>query len=245
VRWHGDYSDWQAASQNCPGYDAPQIVQNVLEKTLEVLNGQAAFERDGVTFAQPEYNWPALACILAGAEQVSAPLEVLDFGGSLGSFFHQHRNFFLGENRYHWHVVEQPHFVEIGKTRVHVTNLFFHDKIEDCLSQASPAFAYLSSVLQYLPDPWLVLDSISSSPISFLLIDRTPFTMGLRDRITKQHVSAKICKSNYPCRFFSKSIFLKRLDVEWELIADWADTIDRCNLIDCEFRGIFLKKRNV
>lgn len=241
VRWQGDFADWKSASAVCSGYDAPQIAQNVLEKTLAVIHGEAAFERDGVAFSESEFNWPALACILAAAEKAAGRLEVLDFGGSLGSFFHQHRQFLSHEK--HWHVVEQPHYVELGKSRLQVKGLDFYFTIQECLDGANPTLAYISSVLPYLPDPWSVLDEISSAPFTHLLVDRTQFTDGPADRLTVQRVSGKICASSYPCRFFSRATFLKRLSADWDLVAEWDDLIDPCNLSGCRFLGMFFKRR--
>lgn len=245
VRWHGDYPDWESAAKICTGYDDPSIAQNVLKKTLAVLNGKAAFERDGVLFSKIQYNWPALACILSTAAKNSDPVGVLDFGGSLGSFFHQHRRFLAGDEKYQWHVVEQQHFVETGKAYVQVPHLHFHFTIEEALRNERPTVAFFSSVLQYLPDPWTIVDAVSSDPFKFLLIDRTPFTTRPGDRISRQVVSSKICRSQYPCRFFSENAFLNRLHDKWELVAQWEDLIDPCNLSGCEFFGMFFKRRDV
>ena len=241
VRWLGDYPDWQSASAVCSGYDSPQIAHNVLEKTLAVLGGEAAFERDGVAFSEIEYNWPALACILSAAESTSGRLDVLDFGGSLGSFFHQHRKFLSLEKQ--WHVVEQPHYVELGKSRLHVEGLHFYFSIQECLKVANPTFAYVSSVLPYIPDPWSVISEMTSGPFTHLLVDRTQFTDRPQDRLTVQRISGSICDSSYPCRFFSHGAFLKQLSAEWELLAEWDDPIDPCNLSGCRFLGMLFKRR--
>lgn len=241
VRWHGDYPNWKSAAAACSGYDAPQIAQNVLEKTLAVIRGEAAFERDGVAFSGIEFNWPALACILSAAEAASGRLDVLDFGGSLGSFFHQHRQFLSGEKQ--WHVVEQAHYVELGKSHLHEKGLHFHFTIQECLQVASPTLAYVSSVLPYLPDPWSILDEMTAGPFTHLLVDRTQFTDNTADRLTVQRVSGSICASSYPCRFFSRAAFLNRLSAQWEIMAEWDDLVDPCNLSGCRFLGMFFKRR--
>ena len=245
VSWHGDYPTWDSASRICRGYDAPEIARNVLEKTLAVTGGRAAFERDGVLFSEMEYNWPALACLLSVGTAKHGRLEVMDFGGSLGSFFLQHRRFLSDVQLFQWHVVEQPHFVEIAKTHLHEQGLNFHDSVADCLSAGKPTFAFLSSVLQYLQDPWSVIAEITSGPFTHLLVDRTPFTDRKLDRITVQKVSQKICKSRYPCRFFSTDHFLERISKNWKLLAEWDDTIDPCNLGGCGFRGMLFERRDV
>jgi putative methyltransferase (TIGR04325 family) len=244
VRWRGDFPDWQTAAKKCPGYDAPQIAQNVLEKTLAVLDGSAAFERDGVAFPEPEYNWPALACLLSSISVSQAGCGVMDFGGALGSFLHQHRQFLLGRIS-DWHVVEQPHYVALGKAHIRVEGLHFHDSIGACLRKATPSVALLSSVIQYLPDPWKIINEVSSGPLSHLLVDRTPFAFRSTDRLTVQRVSSAICKSGYPCRYLSHTGFLERLSVHWDILAEWDDVIDSSNLHGCEFRGMYFKRHHV
>lgn len=245
VRWHGDFQNWETASARCAGYEAPGIAQNVLEKTLSVISGAAAFERDGVGFSESNYNWPALACLLASVSSQTEPLgNVLDFGGSLGSFFFQHRSFLSGR-KWEWHIVEQEHFVALGKSHLRVPELHFHNSIKECLEVTAPSFAMLSSVLQYLPNPWAILDEISAGPFSHLLVDRTPFAFRPEDRLTVQTVSGAICTSSYPCRYISHPAFLGRISTHWELRAEWDDEIDSTNLSGCEFRGMYFKRRHV
>ena len=74
-----------------------------------------AFERDGVVFDQPDYNFPLLACLLRVATESGNRLRVLDFGGSLGSTYFQCRPFLGGVSELRWTVVEQPQFVECGR----------------------------------------------------------------------------------------------------------------------------------
>lgn len=58
IRFEGEYASWDDASMNCTGYDADHILSKVLDATLKVTSGDAAFERDSILFDEIEYNWP-------------------------------------------------------------------------------------------------------------------------------------------------------------------------------------------
>src|SRR5262245_37179159 len=114
VWFRGDFSTWADARSLSTGYDAPDILEKVRRSTLAVVSGSAAFERDSVAFENTEYSLPLLACLLYVATRSANRLDVLDFGGSLGSSYWQNRKLLTHLDHLRWSVVEQPHFVEVG-----------------------------------------------------------------------------------------------------------------------------------
>ena len=96
VTFRGDFASWHEAEQVAKGYGAPEILERVREAALKVKRGEAVFERDGVCFYEEEFRWPALACLLRIAAENGGELSVIDFGGSLGSFYFQHKKHFAG-----------------------------------------------------------------------------------------------------------------------------------------------------
>ena len=72
---------------------AQDILDKVLAATLKVKQGQAVFERDSVLFDEIEYSWPLLAGLMWAAASNGGKLNVLDFGGALGSSYYQNRKF--------------------------------------------------------------------------------------------------------------------------------------------------------
>ena len=116
VRYRGDYPDWAAASRASRGYDAPEILERVARAARAARDGRAAYERDGVEFAEPACNWPVLACLFGAAARAGGRLSVVDFGGSLGSLYFQHRSLLRGLASLRWSVVEQPAFVTLGRS---------------------------------------------------------------------------------------------------------------------------------
>ena len=79
----------------------------------------------------------------------------------------------------------------------------------------------LSSVLQYLPEPYNVLDGLMNSGIPYIMIDRTPFAHHESNCITIQHVPPSIYAASYPCRVFGKQLFLDKFHGRYEVIAQF------------------------
>lgn len=203
----GNYDNWNEAVHVSSGYGSSLIFEKVKAAALAVKNREAVFERDSVLFHQEEYNWPLLALLLRIAGENDNRLTVLDFGGSLGSTYFQHRKM-LDAIDLSWQIVEQPHFVEFGKQALEETSLHFYFSIEEAVAAGKPDVILLSSVLPYLEAPYKRLDQLSELRTPDLVIDRTPFLENARiDRLTVQKVAESIYPATYPAWFFSKERF--------------------------------------
>jgi putative methyltransferase (TIGR04325 family) len=97
----------------------------------------------------------------------------------------------------------------------------------------------LSSVLQYIEEPFKLLEIIKTLPCKYLIIDRTPFIKG-KNRITIQRVNPKIYKGSYPCWFFSETEFLNFMTGSYKMITEFT-SLDRAN-IQSEFKGYIFEK---
>ncbi len=219
LRFTDGFDTWQQASAAAEGYDAPSILRQVVAATERASTGEVAFERDGITFDDPETRWPVAAALLLAASRNEGRLRVLDFGGSLGSVYWQHRRL-LADIDVSWGVVEQSDFVREG-ARFASSELNFHSSLEDFLLAGEPDLILLSSVLQYLPEPLVILDSLSRTSASFLLIDRTPVSALPRAIATVQQVPAEIYKASYPAWILSESELLASLGAHWTLLEDF------------------------
>ena len=100
---------------------------------------------------------PLLASLLGVAARDGGRLHVLDFGGAFGSTCMQHRTALAGLTECTWHIVEQEHFVAAGKAEFSTDTLHFHSTPEEAFNAAPINVILLSSVLQYLPDPYSLL----------------------------------------------------------------------------------------
>jgi len=207
LRMGGPFASWEAAAAQCRGYDQTNILETVRHAAQQVKQGKAAFERDGVAFAEPDYAWPLLTGLLYVAACDEGRLSVMDFGGSLGSAYLRHRVWLQGLREVRWHVVEQPHFVACGLAEFADTQLHFHRSVTDCIAMARPNVLLLGSVLQYLPRGLLELETLLALGIPTVIVDRTPFSVNDETQILVQTVSARIYRASYPCRFFGQSEF--------------------------------------
>ena len=219
IQFDGDFANWAEASSQCVGYNAATILSKVLDATLKVKRGEAAFERDSVAFSEIEYAWPITTGLLWAASQNGGALNVLDFGGALGSSYFQNRAFLATLPSVRWSVVEQPHYVAAGRKYIQDESLRFYLSIDECCKENEPVVILLSSVLQYLPELDEVIDAINRSAASVLIIDRTPFNNDDADKICIQNVPDHIYKASYPMRILSTSALLNKFR-DWTVVAE-------------------------
>lgn len=221
ITFEGPFATWDEAAENSSGYDGPQILEKVLAATLKVKRGEAVFERDSVLFDEVQYSWPVTAGLLWAAAREGGRLSVLDFGGSLGSSYFQNCKFLEGMQDVRWSVVEQARFVEAGRQHIQDERLVFYPTIAECVAAEKPNVVLLSSVLQYLDDPYAVLDELMRSGTEVILVDRTSFHDGEKDFIAVQKVGEAIYPASYPLWIFSKNNFMNHLTEHFELVTEW------------------------
>ena len=249
VTFTGDFRTWTEALNASNGYDAPSILEKVHDAALKVKSGEAAYERDSVLFEQVEYSWPTLAALLWVASQNSGELSVLDFGGSLGTTYYQNKRFLDVLPRVHWGVVEQAHFVEMGRRDMEDEQLNFYYSIEKLLrSSFPPNIALLSCVLQYLENPYKVLSEILALNLEVIVVDILSVIEGDCDRISVEHVPPAIYEASYPAWFFSKSKFIQFVQSKgYEVLEEFAAYVGESLFIDGEEKandmGFILRKR--
>ena len=244
--WRGNYQSWAQAIDDSGGYNDETILNRVKDATLQVRHGQAVYERDSVLFNKKQYSWGLLAALQASAIQ-GGELSILDFGGSLGSTYYQNRDF-LKSIKFIWHIVEQPHFVDAGKKHFKDDQLDFFYTVEESVKADQPNVLLLSSVLQYLADPFQWIDKMLALNIDNIIIDRTSFISGDTARITVQTVPEEIYKASYPCWFFHETAFLNTFTDRYDLIADFNSYADSSRMSEdgehMYWKGYFLKRKN-
>lgn len=218
--YFGDFASWAEARRESTGYDSPAILERVRAAALKVVHGEAVCERDSVTFDHVEYSWPLLAGLLRAAPAGRDNLTVLDFGGSLGSSYHQCRGLLDRVARLRWCIVEQQHFAECGRREFATDELCFYNSVSCCLESESVDVVLFSSVLTYVERPYELLELVAAAGIRDVIIDRTLFLRdGARDRITVQRVAPSIYEATYPARLFSKVEFLSRIQRHYRVLA--------------------------
>jgi putative methyltransferase (TIGR04325 family) len=215
----GVYATWAEAARAGTGYTAAEILTRVEHAASQVERGEAAFERDSVAFPTMEWPFPLLAALLRAAVRARGRLNVLDFGGSLGSTYRQCRQFLGAVTPLRWSVVEQSHYVERGRARFQTDELRFHHDLEESVREAAPDVVLVSGVLQYLEDPYQVLDQLSTIGARTIVIDRTPWSEAADDIITLQVVPPEIFPARLPFRIFGRERLTCRLLTRYETVA--------------------------
>jgi putative methyltransferase (TIGR04325 family) len=240
--YSGNYRTWEEALHASTGYDSDLILNKVMAALLKVKNGVAAYERDSVLFDSVQYSWPLLAGLLWVASRNNNRLNLIDFGGSLGSSYFQNKKFLTHLHELKWNIIEQNKFVECGKRYFEDEHLKFYYKLDDCFKEQPADAILLSSVIQYLEKPYDLLKDIIRKRFKYLLFDRTPFLRKGEDRITVQKVPAEIYPASYPSWFFDPNKFLEFFSASHELIADF-ESDDRAD-IPSVFKGYIFTLRD-
>ncbi len=215
----GNYPSWQEALRDSGGYDNPAILEKVKNSLLKVKRGEAVYERDSVLFDQRQYSWPVLTALLWAASQNKNRLNVLDFGGSLGSSYFQNRDF-LRHLDLRWNIVEQKAFAECGRKYFEDEHLRFYENIGECLKESRPNLFLASSSIQYVKKPYEVLGEIINHGFEYIVFDRTAFSKN-KDRLTVQKVSPRIYDARYPAWFLNKERFLNLFKDQYSLVAEF------------------------
>lgn len=243
----GNYRNWQEAKKQCTGYENERILQKCRDALLKVKNGEAVYERDSVLFDEIQYSWPLLASLQKIAIDNHGELTVLDFGGSLGSSYFQNKQFLNGLERFHWCIVEQPHFVKAGKNEFEDEHLKFYETIEACLRVQKPDVLLLSSVLQYLSDPYKTIREFISLGVPCIIIDRTGFTKREGGMLSVQNIPPEIYEANYPAWFFNEKEFIASFSGMYNVVASFPDSFANPLMVNgdlCYWKGFFLIQTN-
>lgn len=242
IHLSGDYCSWDAALDDSTGYDSALILEKTCNALLKVKSGDAVYERDSVLFDEVQYAWSVLAGLMWVAAQQDGSLNVLDVGGSLGSTYYQNRAFLSGLRAVRWSIVEQPQQVETGKRYFEDDTLRFYLSVRACLEETKPNVILLSSVMQYLKQPYSFLEELAAAPCQYLIIDRTPFWAGTSDRLCVQHVPADIYPASYPSWIFAERRFKAILSVQWAIVAEF-DNPDRLpGPVPFAYRGLIARR---
>lgn len=238
--WSGNYTSWAEAVKRSGGYDRANILLRVKEATNAVIKGEATWERDSVLFYEKAYHLELLTAIFYIRHVNNSPYDIIDFGGALGSLYHQHQSIVDESVIKTWNIIEQPGFVETGRQEFQNHRLKFYSTIDELDLKQPAQLLIMSSVLQYLPDPLHFIKYVLTLNIPFLFIDRTAFTHQPGNRLTIQKVHPSIYRATYPCWFLSYNTFIDLFAPKYSIMFEF-DAIDRSGLPSTFFKGMFLK----
>lgn len=246
IKLEGPFISWNEARQRSNGYDDEQILEKVLAATLKIKKGEAVFERDSVLFDEIQYSWPITAALMWTAARDDGRLSVLDFGGSLGSSYFQNRKFLGDLPNVRWSVVEQAHFVDAGSEHIQDERLVFYNTIAECVLAEKPNVVLLSSVLQYLKEPYTILNELVKSGIEIFLVDRTSFLRARGSDVFKVQITPEsIYSSSYPIRYFDYNKFISWFDMKGFQKIEEFSSIDKLDSLACWKGFVFIKKSSL
>lgn len=201
LRFEGPYATWGEAQTRSQGYDSSEIVKRVLGAELEVKKRAAADARDGVAFAEMQFELPVMAALSRAAVGRNA-MRVIDIGGAFGRLYRQCKAF-LPNMCVSWLVVEQPAYVALGREHFQNAELRFTEDIGEAKAGAVDVLLFCS-VLQYFPEPYALIERAVAARPRQVVVDRTPCAASERDVVCVQRVPPEIYPASYPCWVFSR-----------------------------------------
>jgi putative methyltransferase (TIGR04325 family) len=240
----GDYATWKEASKYSTSYDSDLIVNKVRDAIRKVRDGEAVFERDSVLFERIEYSWFLLSGLLWVASVEGNRLNLVDFGGSLGSTYYQNRPFLIHLEEIKWGIVEQEKFVECGKREFENEHVNFFSTLEDCVAEQRPNTILLGSVLQFVEEPYHLLEKITELAFQYVIIDRTPFLCEESDRITSQRIPPSVYDASIPAWLLNYGKMVSHLSRNFDVIAEyerWESMF--YNRQELPLKGFILRKK--
>lgn len=176
-------------------------------------------------------------------------INVIDFGGSLGSSYFQNKFFIDSVNStISWNVVEQDHFVDCGLVNFQSENLKFYHTIDECFHVKKTNVLILSSVLQYLETPSNILNFISDFPFDYIIVDLTGILINSdRSILTLQQIPPSIYDASYPCWFFNEKelmdVFANKYDLIYDFDCELGSDLSLNNQTKAKYKGYFYAKK--
>ena len=210
--------------QTSNGYSAEQILTKCRDSLLKVKNGEFPYERDSVLFTEKEIFYPLLSSLLYVALENDKKLNLIDFGGSLGSTYFQNRDILKQAGiDINWNIVEQDNFVKCGKEYFSNNELHFYNEIDELINkEGEVSVCIFSSVLPYLKEPYSIFDSIQRHNIKYIIIDRTLFLDNeTEDILSIQTIPPEIYEASYPAWFLSLNKFLDFFEHKYSIVFKW------------------------
>jgi len=245
VYFTGDYKSFDEAKKKCIGYDSDEIFNKVKEATLMVKDNDGCYERDGVVFFEKSINYNLMMYLYRLAFERKTAISVLDWGGSLGSTYWQHREIFLNEKLINkWIVIEQERFVSFGAEALEDGLLKFErsEKALEILSHVDCVL--LSAVMQYIENIEEVFEMIIDSGVKYIILERTPSTR--KELFCVEIVKKPIYDASYALRIWSEEKIISFFnDKGYQLSDSWKSLVDSDTFVDSNrllFKSYIFKK---
>jgi putative methyltransferase (TIGR04325 family) len=208
----GPYSTWQEAVTNSAGWDAPEILDKTLELSLKMRDGIIEFQQDLIEYRRICYSETILAFLSMSSGMNHGKLDIVDFGGSLGTNFAQNRKFlrpFIDDGNCHWNIVERPPTVDLGRKHFENHNLRFFASLDEIKMQRGyiPKFYLFSGSMQCVEEPFSLLDLIIADGANLIAFDRILVSPKTQHEILIQPHHG----ITFPTWCFSRNLFVQTM----------------------------------
>ena len=221
----GDYATWEDALRNTTGYHSPIIFEKLKISALKIKNSEDISERDTVVIRGQQQNSFVINKIVEIARK-DGFAKVIDFGGSFGNTYLQHKRILNGITNLKWMIIEQTHISEFGQKEFGGDRLeFFNDDdLDKLLSLERPNIAMFGSSIQYTEHPYDILRKMTSNRIDAIIFDRTPLFSdpNQRERIVVQKVRPEIYDATYPAHVLNEKILVRFMSKKGYLLVESA-----------------------
>jgi putative methyltransferase (TIGR04325 family) len=242
LRFEFGYSKWEEVVARSSGYSKSNILDTVEKSVREMIASGRGWERDGVLFSAIRLSHPVLSSLLL-AIKPDQTLDVVDFGGGLGTTYFQNIDV-LSKNdvRVKWTILEQDNFVAVGSELFKSNFSLNFVEFNDSFTQANPDILLFGSVLCYLENPYEILvEAIKRCNFpDFVVIDRTLFVEESENVYGVQIVSSNIYRASLPLHLLTFKEIENSVSPWYTFEYDWQDQ-DQLSLT-FEVKGMMFRK---
>ena len=208
--FEGPFALWADAVAHSDGWSSEQITRKQVAAARKVRDGEALVEQDGLVREHIPYSPTLLAFLMLVLERFRA-IDIIDFGGGLGTNYHQYRKLTNCLSApIDWLIVERPDLVKIGVDSFATTELKFTSDLNEALNRGKRALAFTSS-FQYLDAPFERIDAAQLTQVEIIAFDKVFMGNTENDEVFVQHPDHRYYDATYPAWRFSRAAFLDRM----------------------------------
>jgi len=225
--FEGPVSSWAEAERQSDGWDAQVILDKTLDVSLKVKRGDIVFQQDTVVYDRIRYSDTILAFLTLVASANDGAINIVDFGGSLGTNFFQNRHVLktcMEGGNCAWSIIERKAIVNFGRKHFQNEILRFFETVDEArrVLRTLPRSVLFSGSLQCLENPYFILDQVIGAGVDLLAFDRLLCSPIQEHEIYIQNPDPhRYYAASYPVWCFSRTKFIEYLGARsFELIAE-------------------------
>jgi putative methyltransferase (TIGR04325 family) len=212
-----EVGSWAEAQKAVAGYESDTAVESIIES---IQQAHASSNETKALTSRDLQIISSFAIAIAAVGVSNTKIKVVDVGGAGGDYFFMFANA-MPAVTFDWVVVETPALAKaitktnLGKGR----DIRWVSSLDEAGSDCDVAL--LSSVMQYVDDPYGLLNEVSNR-CKVMVINRIPLTSSETDQATVQHVRTHGRRGAYPAWFFGTEVFIGEIQRIGDIMSRWA-----------------------